>query len=449
QILGIITGLIPVVWVALLMVLVPIFCRLLATFCGAITTAEVELMTQQWFFAFEVIQVFLITTFASGASAVLSSAINQPSQIPNLLAQNLPEASNFYISYFILYGIGIASLQLANVVAILLYWVLGALMDKTPRKKYNRYTTVPGIKWGSFYPKYTLLGVICLSYSCIAPLVLGFAVIGLVLLYLAFKYNMLYAQDCTPVNTNGAGYQRALQHLMVGVYLAEVCLIGLFAIKTGGSSGSAGPLILEIIFLVATILFHRYVRSMMAPLVHSLPRDLLSASIHKNAIPTQAEAEEGTAAGTLGQEMTDFNDKHGSMDGLKHDNGSTYLQNKPQGKGPKVWLHWLLHPTSLPQFADFFRHPLPDYSEEVRREAYLNPSIVSPLELIWIPHDEAGISEHEMQQSRKDLPQVDITDKEAWLNEKGKLEMPFSGAEDEKNSELARRAPIYEQPVFY
>ena len=42
------------------------------------------------------------------------------------------------------------------------------------------------------YPKFTLLGVIAVTYSCIAPLILGFATIGISLFYVMFRYNFLF-----------------------------------------------------------------------------------------------------------------------------------------------------------------------------------------------------------------------------------------------------------------
>lgn len=65
-ILGVVTGLLPVILLAVLMALVPIFCRLLAKLAGEPTLSAIELKTQSWYFAFQVVQVFLITTFSSG-----------------------------------------------------------------------------------------------------------------------------------------------------------------------------------------------------------------------------------------------------------------------------------------------------------------------------------------------------------------------------------------------
>lgn len=136
---------------------------------GAVTTSEIELRTQTWYFVFQVIQVFLITTLSSGAAATATQIIEQPYLATNLLASNLPKASNFYISYFVLYGLAIAAKSLFNIVAVLVYFVMGKL-DKTPRKMYNRYTVIAGLKWGSVYPKFTNLAVIGKSYTSIVRL---------------------------------------------------------------------------------------------------------------------------------------------------------------------------------------------------------------------------------------------------------------------------------------
>ena len=48
------------------------------------------------------------------------------------------------------------------------------------------------------------------------------------------------------IDTKGRVYPRALQQLFVGLYLAEVCLIGLFAIDLGTSIGALGPLLLMV-----------------------------------------------------------------------------------------------------------------------------------------------------------------------------------------------------------
>ena len=119
-----------------------------------------ELKVQTWYFTFNVLQGFLVITLASGAVASVQTILKDPTQAPDLLAKSLPKVSNFYINYIILFGLGVASKTVFNIVAVLLYIILGKFLDKTPRKMYNRYVKIAGIGWGSIYPQFSLIGVI-------------------------------------------------------------------------------------------------------------------------------------------------------------------------------------------------------------------------------------------------------------------------------------------------
>ena len=127
---------------------------------GAVTVGEAELQTQTWYFVFQVLQVFIIVTLASGSSGSVTSIISQPSQAPALLAHGLPTASNFYISYIIVLGLQGAASSFLNIGGLVVGKLLGMFLDKTPRKKFNRYLGLSGLQWGSIYPPYVNIGVI-------------------------------------------------------------------------------------------------------------------------------------------------------------------------------------------------------------------------------------------------------------------------------------------------
>ena len=159
-ILGVVTNLLPSILLAVLMALLPIVLRLMAKEGGMPSLARIELRTQNFYFIFQVIQVFLVTTLASAASKVTAQIINSPTSAPSLLAQNLPAASNFYISYFIVQGLTIASGALLQIVGLILFKLLGRLLDSTPRKMYKRFSSLSGLGWGTLFPIYTNLLVI-------------------------------------------------------------------------------------------------------------------------------------------------------------------------------------------------------------------------------------------------------------------------------------------------
>lgn len=86
--------------------------------------------------------------------------INDPSQASKLLAKNLPKASNFYLSFFVLQGLTVAATTIFQVVPFVMFTFLGNVLDKTPREKYNRWITLAGLSWGDTYPQFTNLAVI-------------------------------------------------------------------------------------------------------------------------------------------------------------------------------------------------------------------------------------------------------------------------------------------------
>ncbi len=191
-ILGLLTGFVPPLLLSTVVSYVPYFFKWVASLSGQPTTVATSRWAQQSYFVFQVVQVFLVITFSSGAAAVASKIAKEPTAVPALLAKHLPRASNFYLTYFIVQGFGTASKQILNYSDLFSFLFFYKVMGKTPRQKYNTYTYMKGISWFNVYPKFTNLAVIAIVYSCIAPLVLGFAGIGVFLLYSAYRYNLLY-----------------------------------------------------------------------------------------------------------------------------------------------------------------------------------------------------------------------------------------------------------------
>ncbi|KAJ4301600.1 hypothetical protein N0V90_003693 [Kalmusia sp. IMI 367209] len=460
-ILGVVTGLLPTVLLAVLMALVPIICRLVAKLAGAVTLSEVEQQTQSWYFAFQVVQVFLITTFTSGATAVASQIVSNPTSAVSLLAQNLPKASNFYISYFVLFGVAQAAGYLFNIGGLVGILILNKLA-KTPRKKYDKWMTLTTPSWGSDYPVWTNLGVIAISYAIIAPLVLGFATVGMGLIYLAYKYNMLYVFS-TSIDTKGECYARAIQQLMVGVYLAELCLLGLFAINIGKSSVAVGPVILQIILIIVTILFHIAMRKKLYPLVDRLPLNLLQESEQRREeainVSREGKARNDMHPGYEGKAeslVTNGQTGSGLVSGAAANFSSGYrtkattedianVAPQPQKRSlfQRIFSPQSQSAASLSASLNSrFREPVQPYDVQDARKAYLHPAIVAEPPVIWLARDQLGVSAKEVSTLRETLGEhgVNVTDEDAIVNEKGKVEWV---------EESARQAPLWKGQVLY
>jgi len=429
-ILGVVTGLLPAVMLAVLMALVPIVCRLMAKLAGYVTWSQIELKTQNWYFAFQVVQVFLVATLSSAITSAINQILKDPGSVLTLLSKSLPKASNFYISYFILLGLSSAAGTLLNIGGFVVVVLLGRILPgKTPRKIFDKLTKLSAPSWGSEYPKWVNLAVIGITYSGIAPLILGFATIGFSLIYVAFRYNFLYVYE-TNLDTKGEAYQKALRQLMTGIYLSEICLIGLFAIATAKNIQAVGPLAIMCLLLFLTLVF-------------------------QFTLKFALKHEEARLA------YTDPSPAHGSVTNGHHEDGM-HTQNGEKVHTTDATPSYAPKPTRMPGFLakmfnpeknsihnlsasldQFYHHPQEPLPMEIQKRAFFNPSVTSPTPVIWIVKDDMGISKREIRDTQKTVPGLVITDEQATFNEKGKVY--WKGVEDGHS----REAPVFDERIVY
>ncbi|EME80365.1 uncharacterized protein MYCFIDRAFT_30871 [Pseudocercospora fijiensis CIRAD86] len=403
-ILGLLVGFVPPFLTSWFVSYVPKLFRHIAKLSGEPTVPQAELKTQAWYMVFQVFQVFLVTTFSSGAAAVATKIAKDPKSAPDLLAESLPKASNFYLTYFILQGTTSAASNLLDYSETLEYLFYEYFWDKTPRDKFQTYAQMRGTPWAAWYPKFTNFLIIAVAYSCIQPLTLGFAAIGLYFYYLSYRYSLLYVRQ-TKTDTKGEAYKRALQQMPTGLYLAELALIGLF-----GARKAAAQTTLMIVLLVLTAVGNLLLDRMLRPLELYLGVDQWSEPEQERLL-----AEED------GGDTTDDADLHASAHGRR-------LGLK---KLPNPMPRWL---------SDFFDSIISDsrakagswlrpdqgssddsvqFSEDDIKKAYVAPAFTSKTPKLWIPRDCHGISRQEIAANEREG--ITTTDDAAEIDEHGGL----------------------------
>lgn len=492
---GVVSGFLPTVLLAVLMALLPIILRAMAKIAGAPTKTLVEYYVQNAYFGFQVVQVFLVTTIASGAASVVQEIINNPSSTMNLLADNLPKSSNFYISYFLLQGFTIAGGALLQLVTLILFHVLGSLLDSTPRKKWNRWNVIGMTGWGTVFPVYTNLAVIAISYAIISPLMLAFTAICFGCVYLAYLHNLLFV--VSPSEGRGIFYPRAIYQTFTGLYLAEICLLGLFVVAKAW-----GPLVLEVIMIIITVFVQLGLQSAFAPLIANLPRDLLAKTAAKgnnrNSAGIYGGGDEPVLNHTNPSYGTSYNQQQptGVLD-HPHDNttrspytngyNNGYNNQQPQpvilekpnhlaeesisssgggavpvtsqsklesgdrGISPRQNMsmavryfkpHIYLEPSVVQ--SEFLTHRFREAPMALTREeesgAYANPAITAINPVVWIPRDPWGLSQTEVRELRGH--EVNAYDEGAWfdINAKKKVSMEWGQLDS---------IPIWKTPGAY
>jgi len=337
---------------------------------------------------------------------VFPQIIKNPTSITSLLAENLPKASNFYISYMLLQGLSVSSSIVLQLVTLIMYKILGRF-DNTPRKTWRRWTSLADPGMGSLFPFYSNLVVVSLTYSIIAPLVLLFATLGLGLVYLAYRYNFLFVYK-TEVDTKGLVYPRAWKQTLLGVYLCQGCLAGLFVLKA-----QIGPVILEVVLIAVTVAFHRSLTANISTLLEHLPD--VPASLGGD-LDAGADTASASATGEKRKSIVGFVQR--TLTSFSKTSVTSFPAAAAVGHGnlwgrllrPELYLDHRVLEKLVPRVDG----PQPQLQFDA--DVYQHPSVTASPPVIWVARDQAGFAAREMEDTGKVHP---ITDEGLTLTEDG------------------------------
>ncbi|KAL4958518.1 hypothetical protein BDW69DRAFT_418 [Aspergillus filifer] len=275
-------GILPPLFLAILMAILPLLLRFLCRTQGLQTGMGIELTVQNYFFAFLFVQLFLVVAIASSFSTIFNN-ITDVTSWPELLAQNIPLSSNYFFSYMILQALSVSAGALVQIFSLISWFILAPILDGTARRKWARTTNLNQMQWGTFFPVYTTLASIGLIYSVIAPLIMVFNVITFSLFWFVYRYNTLYVTKFR-FDTGGLLFPRAINQLFTGIYIMELSLIGLFFLvrDQNGNVACEGQAIIMIIMTVLTAGFQILLNEAFGPLIRYLPITLEDDAVRRD-----------------------------------------------------------------------------------------------------------------------------------------------------------------------
>ncbi|KAF5381347.1 hypothetical protein D9615_008345 [Tricholomella constricta] len=387
-VVGIISGIFPPVFLAVLMMLLPIILRLLARFEGIpkYTGLELSLMTR--FFIFQVIHSFLIVTLSSGIIKALPQLINDPTSVPTLLAQNMPLSSTFFLTYIVLQGLSVVAGGFLQIVPLIIYYVKLFILGSTPRAVYGIKYGLRSVAWGTTFPGITLLVVITLGYSIISPIINGLACATFFMFYQLYKYLFLwqFGQPSTS-DTGGLFFPKAIQHIFAGLYVQQVCLAALFflARNQNGKASAIAEGALMVVLIVFTAGFNIIINNSYGPLLHALPLSLKDKTYTDTpTIQQQPSIEETTPLAGKGKSIEasprDVRDPAGPNSTTKAKTDEEY--------------------------------------------GFAHPAASRPQRTVWLPRDTLGLAEEEERGCRE--AGVDVSIQDAQMNGVGKVDITGS-----------------------
>jgi len=399
-VLGIIQGILPPVLLAVLMMLLPIILRLFARFEGIPTRTGLELSLMSRYFIFQVIHSFLIVTLSSGIIAALPSLVQNPTSVATLLAQYLPQASTFFLTYVILQGLTVSAGGFLAIVQLLLYYVMLLILGSTPRSICNIKFAPRSVAWGTLFPGITLITVIGLGYAIISPIISGFIVLAFFLFYQLYKYLFLYQFTQPPsMDTGGLYYPKAMQHLFVGMYVQQICLCALFFLfrDENGDAGATPEGILMVVLILFTVGYHILINNSYGPLIRALPLTIADRTDESGDSTAANNGQRGdTIDSAIGESSSDPRSKNLLQDPQSPDSA-------PDSKAAAF-------------FDDLFfaRH-----SDGTVDYGFAHPALTRPQRVVWIPEDTLGLGKEETQAN--EASGVLATTSGASMDEAGKI----------------------------
>ncbi|KAI9276353.1 hypothetical protein BY458DRAFT_433618 [Sporodiniella umbellata] len=368
--IGIIQGILPAIALSILISLVPVIFTFLSKSEGIPQSSFVDLSVLHKFFFFQLIDVVLVSTISGGFFSTINQfekLVQNPLGIVNILSENLPQASTFFITFVMLQATNQSGQTMLQIVPFLFSFI-APFLATTPRDLYQQKRTCPTVDLGTLIPAQTVIFILGLEYGVISPLILPFVLLFFCLQYFVYLYQFLYVYEI-PYETAGLAFPRAIRHIYIGLFISQLTLIGLFAIR----KEALGQMILMIVTLILTAFALFYYDRAFKPLFKFLPVSLFEEE-------SQSEKEKGEPVEAY--------------------EARAFLKQQLKEKGVDVTLGQALYTV----------------------EAYLHPSTYQPEPTVWLPRDDQGIMQKEI--ARFEQEGIQASDRHAYLRRRLKRKTP-------------------------
>ncbi|KAI9271894.1 hypothetical protein BDA99DRAFT_501259 [Phascolomyces articulosus] len=427
---GIIQGILPAVALAILISLVPVVFRILSKNEGIPQKSMVDLSLLHKYFFFLFVDVVLVSTIVGGAIQAISEFLKNPLSIINILAESLPKASTFFITYVLLQALNGTGQAILQAVPLVLSYLL-PFLSVTPRDIYTRKAKCPTINLGTLIPSHTVIFVLGLLYSTIAPLILPFVCLFFYLTYFIYLYQFLYLYEME-YESGGLAFPRAIRHVYIGLFTWQLTMIGLLAIQK-----ALPQMIIMIITLVVSIFGLALYDKAFKPLFKYLP--IQPEEDEKKAVTTTKSHQTGSSFFSTGSNILEEEDDKKI---LTHDDGVTTTQGEEDDQfdtnlamskdglvrrknghvksskresvgvvdayNARAQLQKRIHddpahPSSSSTHDDGVSQEMAVSSARLMYEvqSYMHPSMYRRQPTVWLPEDDIGITEHEMGQLKE------------------------------------------------
>mmetsp|Transcript_31269 Transcript_31269/g.68508 ORF Transcript_31269/g.68508 Transcript_31269/m.68508 type:complete len:859 (-) Transcript_31269:347-2923(-) len=179
---------------------------------------------QQWYFYFLIIYVLLVTAIGTSLTGTARKIAARPLSAFEVLAESLPYASHFYLSYLPMTWVThCVNLTRANNLLKFLFFRTVLAEDAAKERAEPEDQNFYGI--GARSARHVLMAVICLTFSTLSPLICALGFINAFICRIIYGFLVNYSESRKP-DLGGVFWCTQLHHLQQGMFLYIMLMTG-------------------------------------------------------------------------------------------------------------------------------------------------------------------------------------------------------------------------------
>jgi len=201
---------------------------------------------QIWYFLFMVFFVILVTVIGQSLLETLDRVVHRPGLAFELLATNMPGATQFYMDFLMLQW-GEQSINFLRAAPVAKFILFNTFFEEADAKRMAEPEDQDFYGIGSRSARFTISLLIGIIFCTLSPpiAILGLVLFGLMRVY--YGYLLVFAEEKKP-DLGGVFFNTQLQHLILGVGVYNVLMIGVLCFRASNSL----PMLLAVPSIVYT-----------------------------------------------------------------------------------------------------------------------------------------------------------------------------------------------------